>query len=417
MIEVKTILGEGSILENTNLVHGKPLNKSDIEQLKQKLNIPTSNAFYVNNEAKEYLMKTIFERTDKVYTNWSKCYHEFQEGSLISKKENYNFILNKQYDFDILNYDFGFLKDTEDEMRNINNKVMNEIAKNVPNFIGGSADLNTSCMTHLNSSDISGTDYSGKNINFGLRENAMGSILNGLALYNYKVFGSTFLSFSDFLRPSLRMTSMLNLPVTYIFTHDSISIGPDGPTHQPIEQLSNLRNIPNLFVYRPCDIAEVVGCWNEILKNNKPSALVISKESVRNVGIKENVKYGAYIIRKEITKLAGIIISSGTDVLTAVKIADELYEQYKIDIRVISMPSKELYKMQSINYKTSLFPIGVKKIFIEASNYKEDYCYNINLNNYGISGNKEDVLKYMHFDYKTIKNEVLNYFGSKKMSS
>ena len=158
----------------------------------------------------------------------------------------------------------------------------------------------------------------------------MGAILNGLALYGFHPFGSTFLSFSDYLKPSIRMTSLMNLPVTYIFSHDSINIGEDGPTHQPIEQLVSLRSIPNMDVYRPCDAFELVGCWNEIIKNEKPASLILSKVESPLIG-STNVSRGGYIL-KDNENFKAIIIATGTDVLTAYSLCQDLKINYNIDL-------------------------------------------------------------------------------------
>jgi transketolase len=209
---------------------------------------------------------------------------------------------------------------------------------------------------------------------------------------------------------------MMQLPVTYIFTHDSINVGQDGPTHQPIEQLAMLRSTPNLMVFRPADIKELVGCWNKILHDYKsPAALVISRNEVatlKNTDISLTEK-GAYIVRKERENLHAVIIATGTEVQTALLIAEELYSTENLDIRVVSMPIMEEFIKQSEEYQESILPFGVRRIVIEAgTSYGwHGFVYNpkylITLNNYGVSGTRDEVLSYASFMYNDIKERVI----------
>ena len=387
LIEVRTIIGEDSINEGTNKVHGSPLDKEDILRIKQKLNI-NSEPFYVDLNLREEMIKQIKARGLKKY--YIDPYYEKEKISL----ENITF--------------------EDEELRTINNKVLNRIAELKSNFIGGSADLSSSNKTYLaHFQDVNDT-FKGKNIRFGVREHAMGSILNGLALSNFTVFGSTFLTFSDYLKPAIRMTALMNLPVTYVFTHDSISIGPDGPTHQPVEQLISLRSIPNFYTFRPCDGNEIIKCWEYILNNKLPSSMIISRGKVEKfINNNIDISKGAYIVRKE-NKLDAIIISTGSEVGTSVRIANELYSKYKFDIRVISMPCRELFNQQNIEYREQILPPCVKVIVIEAgSKYGwEGFVYNskylITVDNFGCSGNSLQVLDKMNFSYEKILERVTN---------
>lgn len=173
----------------------------------------------------------------------------------------------------------------------------------------------------------------------------MAAITNGLALTGLRPFCSTFLAFADYQKPSIRLSALMDLPVTYIYSHDSINVGQDGPTHQPIEQLAMLRSIPNMNVFRPADAHELVGCWNEILNNRKPNCLVVSRNPVDLLKTTDanKVKYGAYIVKQEQVKLDGIIIATGSEVQTACHLSNELFKQDNLDLRVVSMPSMELF--------------------------------------------------------------------------
>lgn len=413
IIELNTIIGEGTELEGTSQIHGNPLSNVAIENLKTKLNIPNT-PFYVNSEAREYFQQKIATHVNNAYTIWSEHYNTFMNQT---NHEAYNFLFGKENSFNLLNYEFHF--DFEKEATRVTNQeIMKVITQNLPNFIGGSADLSSATGTYLEEQkDITDQDYSGKNILFGVREQAMGAILNGISTYHYRTFGSTFLSFSDYMKPSIRMSALMKLPVTYIFSHDSINIGEDGPTHQPIEQLASLRSTPNLNVYRPCDANELIGSWNTILKEKStPNALILSRVDVPNLNIskKELVEKGAYIIFSERNQLQAILIATGTEVHTAIHIAYDLYQTYHIGIRVVSMPCMEKFLEQSKEYQEDILPTGYKKIVIESGSsfgwekfvYNEKYL--ICLQNFGFSGSKDEVLKEMNFDYETIKNRVVN---------
>ena len=290
---------------------------------------------------------------------------------------------------------------------------MNIISDRNKLFLGGSADLATSCHTGLlKEVDFSKKDNMGRNINFGVREHAMGAILNGLALSGFRVFGSTFLVFSDYLKPALRMSALMNLPVTYIFTHDSVTIGQDGPTHEPVEQLAMLRTTPNLTVFRPADINEVIGCWDYILENKKPVALVLSKEEAHILDGTdgESVKKGAYIIRKETQRLDAVLVSTGIDLTTTYLISEELRSK-GIDTRLVSMPSVDLFLNQSKEYQNSIIPPNAKVFTVEASSTLPWYRFAspncaIGIDTFGYSGKKDDVLKKVGFDYDTILHKI-----------
>ena len=414
LIEFNTIIGIGTELEGTSQIHGGPLSNIEREKLKMKLNIPNTD-FYVNNEAREYFQKEIAKHTDIAYSRWSEHYHKFSSNP---DKDNYDFLLGKDTNFDLLHHDFHLEPDLKEATRITNQKIMAEISSICNYFIGGSADLASATGTYLEGQkDITAEDYTGKNILFGVREQAMGAILNGISTYHYHVFGSTFLSFSDYMKPSIRMSALMNLPVTYIFSHDSINIGQDGPTHQPIEQLASLRAIPNVNVYRPCDANELIGCWNTILKNeNHPNCLILSRIDVPclNISRKEFVEKGAYTIFTERNQLQAILIATGTEVHTAFHIAYDLYKSNQIGIRVVSMPCMEDFLNQPKEYQEEILPTGYKKIVIEAGSpfgwekfvYNEKYL--ICLNRFGFSGTKEEVLKEMNFDYDSIKNKVIS---------
>lgn len=417
LIEVKTIIGNGSVNAGKNIVHGKCLSKEDIRSVKRGLDIK-DEPFYVDVNNMNKFRNQIVERSARKYELWARNYREFMNNSNEDVIEVFNSFFNPKK-IDIINTDFNLDKGIKEATRVTNGKIMTTISKNIHNFIGGSADLSSSTNTYLKDmQDIKDNHYFGKNIWFGVREHSMGSILNGLALSGFKPFGSTFLTFSDYMKPAIRLSALMNLPVNYIFTHDSINIGPDGPTHQPIEQLAMLRSTPNLMVFRPADANELIGCWDVMLNSSGPNALVLSRQDVRTLPstVPEYVKYGAYPVRKERKQLHGIIIATGTEVFTSLLIAEQLYNEIGLDLRVISMPCQELFLMQQERFKNSLIPGGIKTIVVEAGSSFGWYRFVINekylmtIDKFGISGTKGEVENYCDFTFDQIKERIRKLF-------
>ena len=410
-IEFKTTIGKGSLLEGTNKVHGTPLTKEDIRQLKDKLNLDTDLFKDIANLRKE-MSDFIRIRVSHDKKKWETKYNAYIN-SCDNDTKRFLESLNSDKKFEITKL-FKDIEFDDDELRNINGKIMNEIADNYPEFLGGSADVSSSTKTYLNNfSDFSSDNYSGKNIFYGVREHAMGAITNGLSLSKLRPFCSTFLAFSDYIKPSIRMSALMNLPVTYIFTHDSVSIGEDGPTHQPIEELPMLRSIPNFYTYRPADANEIIGCWQTILNNDKPSSIVLSRSKCKNLENTDalSVKKGAYIVRKEKKKLFAIIIATGSEVSLAVDIAEKLSKK-GMEIRVVSMPCMRLFEEQSSSYKEEILPIGYKTFVIErASKFGwHKYVYNdkyiMGLDEFGYSGKSDDVLEKLKLDDDSIYKKI-----------
>ena len=418
LIEIKTVIGRGSFHEGENLVHGKPLSREDLLNIRKKYNIST-NMMEITENSVKFVRQTIANRTKGMYNNWKKYMDSL-------KKSNQSEGLRKIIDFlETGNFGLTFSSsifkiqnDYSEELRESGSKIMNIISDRSKFFLGGSADLSSSCHTALYKEvGMSKKVPIGRNIFFGVREHAMAAILNGMALSGLKLFGSTFLVFSDYLKPALRMTCEMNLPITYIFTHDSVTVGQDGTSHQPVEQLAMLRTTPNLIVLRPADINEVIGSWDYIINNNKPVALVLAKDEAHILdGTKgSEVSKGAYIIRKETNKLDAIIVSTGIDITTSYLIREELYHK-GIDIRLVSMPSVELFLSQPQEYQDSILPPNVKTFTVEASATLPWYRFAsrncaIGIDTFGCSGKKDDVLKKVNFDYDSIIARIAGEFG------
>jgi transketolase len=248
-------------------------------------------------------------------------------------------------------------------------KVLNTIAADLPTLVGGSADLTPSNNTRTqDAKDIGRGDFSGSYIHFGVREHAMGSIMNGLALHGMRPYGGTFLIFSDYMRPTIRLAAMMGLPVVYVFTHDSVGLGEDGPTHQPIEHLTSLRTIPNLLVLRPADGNETSAAWKVALERDSgPSALVLTRQGLPQICPVDNgLEQGAYVVKES----SGgnpqvVIIATGSEVSIAMEAFEQL-ESQGIKGRVVSMPSWELFDAQPEEYRNSVLPQQVPSLAIEA---------------------------------------------------
>ncbi len=414
LIEIKTTIGKYSKYEGTNRIHTN-LDKEDLEEIRAKLkgNVPFSYSEIDRNN----VMKFIKDGTEDYYRKWYSEYEMYLANSTDEEKDKINLIIeNEKISLDI-DAVIDSSKIFEDKtMRDINYQIMNVIGTFIPNFIGGSADLFCSTKTYLKGKgEFSIDDYTGRNINFGVRENLMGAVLNGLALTNIRSYGSTFLSFADNMKLSIRMSAMMNLPVTYIFTHDSIRVGEDGATHEPIEQLGMLRSIPNLSVYRPCDYKELIGSWTNILKMGKPACLILPRghNNTLKYTNPRKVERGAYIISEVKTRLDVIIIATGSEVSLAMDIKEELLKNY-IEARVVSMPNMNLFLKQDREYREQVFPRGYRRMVIELSNdanwyrfisSEEDF---IGINTYGRSGSESELISFFELDIMDLVIKIKN---------
>lgn len=400
IIICKTKIGKGSKLEGKNSVHGKPLEDDDIKQLKKKLGLIEAE-FNIVSESKDYFKNKVMDRIKSVYQNYQRSFDNIKEIEEIRINRIINDSLVEPEKFDV---------EYEDKsLRDINALILNELAKEEERIIGGSADLSSSTKTYLKDmKDFSSKDYSGRNIYFGIREHAMGAIANGMAIHGLKPFVSTFLVFSDYLRPSIRMSALMNLPVLYTFTHDSITVGEDGKTHEPIEQLYSLELIPNLTCYQPYDINELISCYKDIYKENKPVCLVLPRDSknITELTKANQVEMGGYILKKEETDDYITIVSSGESLKDCIDLDKDLKAQ-GIDYRIVSIPCYKNLLKQSKEYQNSLFT--GKEVIAYTYGIKDKF-YPITKNvlgmdTFGESGSKESVLDY----FNLTKDGLLNY--------
>lgn len=401
IIEFKTTIGKYSRLEGTKAVHGSILDNEDVKEIKEKLGL-RDIPFQISSEASTYFSENIITRCNAEIEEWMGRISSLSE----EDKEILNELDNSKKSVKLKDLYYDIPDDNREATRVTSGKILNAIAKSYKLLIGGSADVASSTYAKLN-------EYEDRTINFGVREHAMGGIANGLALVGLTPFVSTFLSFSDYLKPAIRMSAMMNLPVIYVFTHDSITVGEDGPTHQPVEQLISLRSIPNLNVYRPIDANEVLGSYKSIFDTREPSVIVLSRNKVNILDSTKvgEVKNGAYILKEELKRLDAILISSGEDAELTLEVANLLTEK-GIDTRVVSMPFIERFKKMGKEYINNLLPDKSKTFVIEASSpyswyqFVSDESHLFTMNTFGSSGNYKDVLNKYNFDAKYIENRI-----------
>ena len=371
-ITVKTQIGYGCPAKQGKASsHGEPLGADNVAELRKTLCWESEEPFFVPQEVYDYCLQISKEKSEKE-NSWNTLFEQYckKYPEMKSLWDKYHSGVDEK---ELLNSDeFWACTDKNEATRSTSGAVINRVKDIIPNLIGGSADLGPSNKTYIkDGGDFSAQNYAGRNIHYGVREQAMAAIANGMALYGgVKNYVATFFVFSDYMKPMIRLSSLMELPVTYVFTHDSIGVGEDGPTHQPVEHLSMLRAIPNLIVFRPADARETIAGWYTALTSRKtPVALVLTRQNIDQCkySSKDALK-GAYILVKE-TKARpdGIIIATGSEVELALKAHDELLKQ-GIDVRVVSMPSMELFDAQSEEYKNSVLPNDVRKrVVVEAA--------------------------------------------------
>ena len=371
LIKVNTLIGHGCPAKQGKAsAHGEPLGEDNVAALKENIKWPCKGDFEVPQEVYDHY-KELAAQGAKAEEAWNKLFDEYctKYPEMKEKWDNYY----NGYDMsDLFNSDEYWDKgDKPEATRNISGVVLNMIKKSMPNLIGGSADLAPSNKTNMkDAGDFSKNDYSGSNLHFGVREQAMAAISNGIALHGgLKIFVATFFVFSDYTKPMVRLTSIMGLPVTYVFTHDSIGVGEDGPTHEPIEQLAAFRALPNFTIFRPCDRLETAAAWMYAVQSKKtPTGLVLTRQNLPQMpGSSKDALKGGYIIDDSSkAEPDAIIIASGSEVSLAVEAKAKL-AQDGIDVRVVSMPSMDLFDAQPQEYKDSVLPKSVRKrVAIEA---------------------------------------------------
>ena len=371
LIKINTLIGYGCPAKQGKArAHGEPLGEDNIAALKENLGWPCKEAFEVPQEVYDYYKELASDRA-KAEDEWNKLFAEYCS-KFPEMKEMWDNYYNGYDMSDLFNSEeYWAAGDKPEATRNTSGTVLNLIKQHMPNMIGGSADLAPSNKTNMkDAGDFSRDNYAGSNIHFGVREQAMTAITNGIALHGgLRPFAATFFVFSDYTKPMARLSSLMKLPVTYIFTHDSIGVGEDGPTHEPIEQLAALRSLPNFTVFRPCDKVETSAAWMYAATSKEtPTALVLTRQNLPQMpGSSKEALKGGYIIDDSSKAVPdAIIIASGSEVSLAVEAKAELAKK-DIDVRVVSMPSMDLFEEQSAEYRESVLPDAVRKrVAVEA---------------------------------------------------
>ena len=363
LIIVNTVIGFGSANQGTNKVHGAPLGKEDGKNAKLSYGFD-HDEFYVPEEVYEDFKKKTIKRGKSKFNKWNKLFNEYKEQYPTEAKQLEDAIAGKyslNIDELLKNYPVGH----NDATRNTSLEVIQEVAKQNPTFLSGTADLASSTKTKIkDEDDFSVENYNGRNLVFGIREFAMVAIMNGMTLHKgVKVSAGGFLVFSDYFKAAVRMACLMKLPIILPLSHDSIAVGEDGPTHQPIEQFAMLRSIPNMHVIRPGDAVEMAAAWKLAIESTEnPTALILTRQNVETMenSSVEGVSKGDYVIGKEENHLDDIIIASGSEVNLAMKAKKVLFEK-GIDVRVVSMPCQEFFDQQDEQYKEAVLPNAMRK--------------------------------------------------------
>lgn len=370
MIMVKTQIGFGCPAKQGKAsAHGEPLGEENVAALKETLGWPTQEPFYVPEEVYANY-KAIAAEKAKDEESWNRMFAEYCE-KYPEMKEAWDAEFNMDIAKNLIDdEEFWAYEEKPEATRNLSGVVLNRLKNHVPNLIGGAADLSPSTKTYMKDmGDFSKEDYSGRNLHFGVRELAMAAIGNGMTLHGLRAFVSTFFVFSDYVKPMARLSSLMRIPTTYVLTHDSIGVGEDGPTHEPIEQLAMLRSMPNFHVFRPADATETIAAWySAVTSKETPTALVLTRQNLPQLaGSSKEALKGGYILEDSAkAEPDAIILATGSEVQLAVEARAELLKE-GVDVRVVSMPCMDLFEEQSAEYKETVLPKSVRaRVAVEA---------------------------------------------------
>lgn len=419
LIEVKTIIGAGSPnRQGTNGVHGAPLGDEETALFRKEIGWE-NKPFDIPADVYADFKANVADRGENEYAKWEKLYADYKAAYPELAKELEE-VLSREDTSRLSKESFSFKNVGEAQAtRNSSQDAINSVAAVLPTFFGGSADLSHSNMTFIKGDNLQDDAHrTERNVQFGVREFAMATVLNGLMLHGgVRVFGGTFFVFSDYLKGALRLSALQNLPVTYVFTHDSIAVGEDGPTHEPIEHLASLRTIPNTYVFRPADATETQAAWYLSQKtNDRPTSIVLTRQ---NLPILENSSFekvakGAYVVYETAADFDTILIATGSEVALAIDVAREL-EKDGSKVRVVSMPSVELFEEQSKEYKEELLPLNIRRrVSLEMGNSALWYKYvgldglAIGIDKFGASAPANKVIEEYGFTVEAVVEKIKN---------
>ncbi len=412
LIVCHTTIGHGSPNQGSASTHGSPLGDDNIKALKETLGFDYP-AFTVPNEVYEHTA-IAQKRGARAERKWKRLFKAYKAQYPELAEEFLNAMKGK---LPKINEEALFAFDKVDASRNHGGVVLNRLNNDVPYLFGGSADLGPSCKTTLkNTSDFNAENRAGKNIHFGIREHAMSAICNGMAVHGGLIpFCSTFFVFSDYMKNAMRLSSLMDLKVLYVLTHDSIGVGEDGPTHQPVEQLISLRSMPNMRVYRPAGGIETAAAYLAALKENGPTSIILSRQNLAEYAFsKEGSLKGGYVLADSVKSTPdALLIATGSEVELAMKAKESLLAK-GIDVRVVSMPCIELFEKQSAKYKESVIPSKVRaRVCIEAGSSYSWYKYAgldgkiIGIDKFGESGPAKKLFEAYGFIAEKVEEAVL----------
>ena len=412
-IEIKTIIGEGATKQGTPAVHGAPLG-NDIDTVKKYLNWKYDD-FEVPQKVYDDFSMKIINNNKKNYHDWQLQFNHYKK-MFPSKFKTLSNSINNNFNINYKNY--LHLKPTQAQAtRSSSGQILQEISKDNKNIIGGSADLGCSTKAIGNDGYFLPPDYTGRNISYGVREFAMGAVNNGINTHYLKSFSGTFFSFLDYMKGSVRLSSLMDIPSIFIYTHDSVCLGEDGPTHQPIEHLAMLRAQPNINVYRPADFNEVLGCYDQIFKTKKtPSALVLSRQNLPQLTNSDpiQIKNGGYLIWGN--QNANIcLISTGSEVHLAIDVAKMLKSKNNLDVKVVSMVCWELFTQQTIEYQKQVVFNSKYRISIELGSsfgWTQFAQLVIGIDKFGYSAKQADILEKVGFTPIKIHEKIFNFINN-----
>ncbi|MDU1009945.1 MAG: transketolase [Finegoldia magna] len=415
-IEIKTKIGYGSVVEGTAKAHGAPIGAENIPSLKEKLGLDFTEEFYIPQEVKELFEQSASEK-EKYYSEWESMFEDYKQ----THKDLYDKLmkfLSKETDEDYLTSEEFTSFEKDDATRSYSHVLLNRLKDKQLNIVGGSADLAPSNKTFMDGLDVfTQTNRSGRNIQFGVREHAMAAITNGISLYGGLIpYCATFMIFSDYLKPAMRLSALMKRQVIYILTHDSIGVGEDGPTHEPIEQLAMLRTIPNLNTIRPADGFETSMAYKIALENKEtPTALVLSRQKLVNLKeTNEEALRGGYILKKQESPDL-VIIATGSEVKLALD-ASEVLEKEGVKAQVVSMMCQEIFDKQDQKYKDSVIPKNIgKRVSIEClstygwQKYTGLNGLNIGIDEFGMSAPGSKIMEHFGFTTEKIVEKIKQY--------
>ena len=419
IIEIKTTIGYGSENQGTHKVHGSPLGEEGVAHAKEVYNW-NYPPFTVPEEVSQRFKECLQDKGVEAENKWNKMFETYKkEYSDLAQKFSDGFSNKVPNTLGDILPQYG--EDDSIATRAASQKAINALAKEVSSLWGGAADLASSNKTVIaGEGDFQPESYEGRNIWFGVREFGMACAMNGIMLHGgTRVFGSTFFVFSDYLKAAIRLSAIQKLPVIYVLTHDSVAVGKDGPTHEPIEQLASLRTIPNVQVFRPADGNETSAAWKVALETlDKPTILVLSRQNLDTLPISkekvfEGVEKGGYVVQEADKEADGILIATGSEVGLALKAKEELQKKGK-DVSVVSLPSWERFEAQSEEYKNTVIPPELKKrMTIEAgttygwAKYAGDHGVMIGIDEFGMSAPSDIVLRELGMNVENIVNKYL----------